>query len=811
MYTKDSLLDELENNVLELSADQLNVLTTCDNCVSIIKEIIYYLRNSGDETKLNYLNKMIVIYLSSVTNDYTNCYDFIVLADYSIWTHIFDTFDDDKLHSIILIFYLCISNISIRVENIIKVYKIMFSDRRMSDFLTETEIFYNENVNNYGNAYKSIFGLLMNDISSSENYYDNYDTRVQKTCDLFHILLKNKTVKPTFLKWFVRLINNSKNFKNNFIFLEDYDSGILNPSYFKLVTHILINFWNEAKKKINKNTFDKIDMEYLKKTNCLIEWEDRDISTNSNTKFMNDIFFMLVRIQNIFFNNLEGMIVEYKKYIDDARKELRNIQMTGLNETLKDILINKIQDSQIIMDKLNNIYYDTKLTTNLKLFQKDIADIINLNIKNNIKVYDGILETNIDLLNSLKIFDDSYFNYNYTNFENSVILFNYQHLQNPFIKHKYCVYSSYYIVDNTGRNMCDLRYKYIENNLLPNIIYFYIALEDLGEDENFYEKTYARSNIINFINFICLKEPYIYASQLTKYTKSCDKKYIRFVNLYINDLSLFFDETFTLIRNINEIEKDEIFISLNNKENIYDTRPDHLNLFRKYKTVQSYLTTLKFMLAFLVILSKYSKDTIMSEELGVKFCSQINYYLNEITCEKKRNNYKIKNKYDVGFQPLTLLEFLSRIILNLVKDTNLVKYMAKDIRSFKKDNIIFTIRKLWSTHLLSQSEYNIMKKFGTEVEIQMEKEEEEIEVPDEFCDPLMASEINDPVILPGTDIIMERSVISRHLLTDLHNPFNRDDLTMEKLEEYNLKENIREIIQDFNERKLEWKQSNIIM
>ena len=61
------------------------------------------------------------------------------------------------------------------------------------------------------------------------------------------------------------------------------------------------------------------------------------------------------------------------------------------------------------------------------------------------------------------------------------------------------------------------------------------------------------------------------------------------------------------------------------------------------------------MLSFLLILSKYSEATLLSKELGVKFCSQINYFLNEITHENKRKNYIIKKKYDIRFQPLNLL------------------------------------------------------------------------------------------------------------------------------------------------------------
>ena len=215
------------------------------------------------------------------------------------------------------------------------------------------------------------------------------------------------------------------------------------------------------------------------------------------------------------------------------------------------------------------------------------------------------------------------------------------------------------------------------------------------------------------------------------------------------------------------------------------------------------------MLSFLLILSKYSEDTLLSKELGVKFCSQINYFLNEITHKNKRKNYIIKNKYDIRFQPLNLLENIMRVLLNLIRNFNIIDYMSKDVRSFRKENVVFTTQKLWTNHLLTESELKKLEKMAEKIEKMMEKEQQEIELPDEFCDPLMASEIVEPVLLPGTDTIMDKSVISRHLLTDQHNPFNRENLTIDELEQYNSKDNIKEKLKEFNVKKNEWKKNNL--
>jgi ubiquitin conjugation factor E4 B len=55
------------------------------------------------------------------------------------------------------------------------------------------------------------------------------------------------------------------------------------------------------------------------------------------------------------------------------------------------------------------------------------------------------------------------------------------------------------------------------------------------------------------------------------------------------------------------------------------------------------------------------------------------------------------------------------------------------------------------------------------------------EIPDEFLDPLMFTLMEDPVILPVSRTVMDRSTIRSHLLSDPHDPFNRVPLTIDQV------------------------------
>ena len=60
-----------------------------------------------------------------------------------------------------------------------------------------------------------------------------------------------------------------------------------------------------------------------------------------------------------------------------------------------------------------------------------------------------------------------------------------------------------------------------------------------------------------------------------------------------------------------------------------------------------------------------------------------------------------------------------------------------------------------------------------------EEEEDLGDVPDDFLDPLLATLMKDPVRLPSSRAVVDRSTIKAHLLSDGTDPFNRMPLKLE--------------------------------
>ena len=69
----------------------------------------------------------------------------------------------------------------------------------------------------------------------------------------------------------------------------------------------------------------------------------------------------------------------------------------------------------------------------------------------------------------------------------------------------------------------------------------------------------------------------------------------------------------------------------------------------------------------------------------------------------------------------------------------------------------------------------------------------------------MSTLIEEPIMLPN-DIIVDYGVISRHLLNNDTNPFNREHLTIDLLKEYNKKPEVIAKIDEFKIKLSEFNQ-----
>lgn len=235
-----------------------------------------------------------------------------------------------------------------------------------------------------------------------------------------------------------------------------------------------------------------------------------------------------------------------------------------------------------------------------------------------------------------------------------------------------------------------------------------------------------------------------------------------------------------------------------------DLSSDEIESFRRsLETAGIYLQN---GMKILAEVSPHNFDLIISDEIVKKFSNSMAYIL-ETLVGGRRKELALKDKEMFGFYPLTYLKISSDII-------GCFACCGKFINSMGTNgtyNVSVLVRKMADIlgkkgalyHMRGEVLRQFIEKVGRVQDLETARDE--IEIPDEFCDPIMQTLIETPVILPETDIFMDREVICRHLLTEETNPFNREQLSIEKLDEYNSQENIKTRIGEFKEKVEAWK------
>ena len=134
---------------------------------------------------------------------------------------------------------------------------------------------------------------------------------------------------------------------------------------------------------------------------------------------------------------------------------------------------------------------------------------------------------------------------------------------------------------------------------------------------------------------------------------------------------------------------------------------------------------------------------------------------------KKRRQFKVKNLEEVEFHPKEIVSNICDIYLNLSSTDNFCRAVCRDGRSYSAE--LFQQAK--EVLALINRDFTIIENFtklGERIEelyrLQQLEELNFDDAPDEYLDPIMSNLMDDPVILPNSKQIVDRSTIARHLL-----------------------------------------------
>ena len=305
------------------------------------------------------------------------------------------------------------------------------------------------------------------------------------------------------------------------------------------------------------------------------------------------------------------------------------------------------------------------------------------------------------------------------------------------------------------------------------LMQFFIEAEFMGGHGQFFDKFNVRFEIFQIIK--CIWPNTVYRDSLYKEARLNSEFFIRFVNLLLNDVTFVLDESFTAFNQIHDLQ-----VELRNNSSSFDQtqrQEKEEALSAAQGKAKSYMSLTNETVNMLKLFTEALSNSFTMPEVVQRLADMLDYNLEAMT-GAKQSNLKVDNPKEYNFDPKALLGDLVAVYLNLGEKPNFVLAVARDGRSYKPESFAKAGFVLKAPEEL-QKWVNLQKKFAVAKSEDEAAEQDLGDIPDEFLDPLMYTLMQDPVVLPTSRTIVDRSTIRSHLLSDPNDPFNRVPLKIE--------------------------------
>jgi ubiquitin conjugation factor E4 B len=315
-------------------------------------------------------------------------------------------------------------------------------------------------------------------------------------------------------------------------------------------------------------------------------------------------------------------------------------------------------------------------------------------------------------------------------------------------------------------------------NLIPALTHFYIEVEQTGASSQFYDKFNARRNIAYILKAVW--DNPVHRDALNKEAQNVDK-FIRFINLMINDVTYLMDESLSELTQIHNIQTEM------RDQTAWNARPQQYRREREgtlrglERHASGYTTLGRSTVGLLKDFTAETKGPFMMPEIVDKLAAMLDYNLDALV-GPKCGELRVQDPEKYKFNPRQLLSDILQVYINLSDQEEFVRAVANDGRSYRKELFEAAMETARRVPLKTEAEIGVVRSFVSKVEemkTTIEAEEDLGEIPEEFLDPLMATIMRDPVTLPSSRAIIDRSTIKSHLLSDSKDPFNRVPMVIE--------------------------------
>ena len=608
--------------------------------------------------------------------------------------------------------------------------------------------------------------------------------------DIFLKLLKNKDTRCKIIDYFSEHIHKLKENKNIKIFIDlDLEKGAHLLYIFQVnLVLLLIDLWsngiNETKlQKISKKEINYLSITFYQIQNIL-EYTLIKIYQEKKTRITE--LQKVKELIELYKDNDYISYTIYKKLKTDLEVNINIIYTIIKNKNII-LSLSKFYDNTILW--LNNNYLEQ---SNQELDQEREQECFNDILEN---MYIFYKNNKIELTQSVTELLENIYLGKITN--NPNIKINYIYLFNNYLLE---------IVDYNSKTIAIHNFVNYDKNiskLTLCLLTLSNSFKKSFNNDQIYNNIYPMSLLTNVFNLT------IYNVDDFRYyfNSKINMKY--FKELIYENLSNFqyiVDEILELLNKINNVEQSNINLE-GNLDELSEEDNDIVN--ESKEKINNYTIYLHIFSLFIIKTSKYYSNIILCDEIKHSLNNIIILIINNLTIHQKK--YKVINKSELKFIPIDLLITIKSILLNLIyirKNESIVSLLISENDSYIKNSIKRLSNILSKKNQIKSIDYSYLIFLNDKINDKIDNNKE-IEIPDDLCDPIMDTLIENPVMLPN-NIIIDYGTISRHLLTNESNPFNREPLTLEILDEYNKKDSIKNEIDLFKTKVIEFKKTHNI-
>ncbi|XP_072382541.1 ubiquitin conjugation factor E4 A [Diabrotica undecimpunctata] len=326
-----------------------------------------------------------------------------------------------------------------------------------------------------------------------------------------------------------------------------------------------------------------------------------------------------------------------------------------------------------------------------------------------------------------------------------------------------------------------------KGEIVENLMNVFVEIEMTGQSVEFEQKFNYRRPM--YAVFEYLWEIPEYLESIRKLAQDAEKNmeavnpplFLKFANLLINDAIFLLDEALANMAKLKEMQQQqesEEWANMNQRDRTQNiSYMHHIGNLARFDNILG-----KDTIGMLEKLTSKINLVFTHTTMVDRIAAMLNYFLLNLVGPNKKN-FKVKDAKEYHFDPADTVLEICKIYVNLKESAAFCLAVSQDGRSYSPS--LFSLAEDVLVRIGGGPLIGELKEVASKVaEKSTEyKANEEVlaEAPEHFLDPIMSTLMVDPVILPSSKQIVDRSTIARHLLSDQTDPFNRSPLSMDQV------------------------------